>query len=207
MNGDKKEREELSKKNDQLIMVVRRKHLFGENGEDAFDGFRSHDIKDHSSHILTNHGYISRKLAETDPNYKQPIAYVLLANPLLKKVYLYQRAIKDEEYNEKRLQGKYSIGVGGHIDLEDGDKTNPLHDSLFRELEEELGISRNDISNLRVLGYINDDTNSVGQVHFGVLNLAETNLENVSPKGEMISGEFVDLNHLGEIVSNPNVSF
>jgi predicted NUDIX family phosphoesterase len=38
---------------------------------------------------------------------------------------------------------------------------------MVREVEEELQIKHEDIISIEPLGYINDDSNSVGEVHIG----------------------------------------
>ncbi|MEM4369155.1 MAG: DNA mismatch repair protein MutT, partial [Candidatus Woesearchaeota archaeon] len=101
------------KKDDKLIMVVEREQLFGKNGEMWFEGFKPHYETDYISIILQKHKYFPRSTAETDPSYKQPIAYLLVVNPVQRSVFVYKRASKDSAYSEKRLQGKWSWGIGG----------------------------------------------------------------------------------------------
>ena len=172
-------------KNEQLIMVVPREKLFGSA---HFEGFCSAEVEDYQQRILDHFLYMRRGDAEVNPAFKQPIGYVLVVNHRLKKVFAYQRAVKDAHYHEKRLQGKWSWGVGGHIDQEDNGHENPLHGSVLRELQEEVNIPGS--VRLSVLGYINHETDAVGQVHFCVLYVAETDAENVSPRdSEMQHGQ------------------
>ena len=200
--GDKGSRVTESKKenselltNDKEIMVVPKRDLFDNN---YFEGFMKKNSVDYEGRILSNFVYMQRSLAENSPEYKQPVGYALIINPKTKKIFVYQRA-KDKDYNEKRLQGNWSWGLGGHIEKMD-DAKNPIHSSMLRELEEEVYID-GDI-NLKVLGYINDDSNSVGKVHFGVLYLIETNSD-VTPKdAEIASGRFMDINELEKICSS-----
>jgi len=180
---------------DKEIMVVPKNVLFGDN---YFSGFMERDAVNYEERILSNFLYMKRNDAENSPEYKQPVGYALIINPKTKKIFVYQRA-KDKNYNEKRLQGNWSWGLGGHIERVD-DAKNPIHSSMLRELEEEVYID-GDI-NLKVLGYINDDSNSVGKVHFGVLYLIETNSD-VTPKdAEIASGRFMDINELEKICSS-----
>lgn len=189
-------------KNEQLIMVVPREKLFGSA---HFEGFRPADVTDYQQRILDHFQYMRRGDAEVDPMFKQPIGYVLVVNRRLKKVFAYQRAVKDAHYHEKRLQGKWSWGVGGHIDQEDGEHENPLQDSVLRELQEEVHIPGS--ARLHVLGYINHETDAVGQVHFGVLYVAETDAENVSPKDtEMQHGQLRALDELKQLCDTPECS-
>lgn len=163
-------------KEDQQIIVVQRDVLFANN---YFEGFRPYSEVDYESRILENLKVMRRGDAEEDPSHKQPIGYVVIANPFEKKVFAYQRSTDDKKYGEKRLQGKWSWGFGGHIeplDIEDG---NPIRDSLMREVtcEELRGLGN--ITEPDVLGYINDDSNSIGQVHFGILYLLSTTFRDI----------------------------
>lgn len=182
------------------IMVIKRDTLFSEG---AFQGFKPATDLDYSSRILENFEYMPRGLAEQDPNFKQPIGYAVLLNPSLKKIFAYRRSKKDEEYTETRLQGKYSWGVGGHIDKSDAG--NPIHSSLLREIEEEIGLRHDQIQNIRVLGYVNDDENDVGRVHFCILYGIETAVADILPKSEIMHGKLMTIDELEELVSNPEV--
>jgi len=185
-------------KNDNQIIVVEKNILFNEN---YFNGFKNHKDLDYESVILSNLKNMRRGDAEEDPSHKQPIGYALIVNPKEKTAFAYQRSSKDHEYGEKRLQGKWSWGVGGHIDYSDNHHENPLLGSMLRELEEEIEI-RGKVIGHNILGYINDDSNKVGKVHFGILYLIEVD-GNVNPKdSEMAHGKLMDINELEEICSS-----
>ena len=184
------------------IMVVECMHLFN-NETDRFEGFVPHNHLNYESRILDNLKYMVRGDAEEDPTHKQPIAYVLIVNPNTKKVFAYQRSKKDKEYTEKRLQGKWSWGVGGHIDKVDESNGNPIEVSMLRELSEEVHLPEN--ISTKVLGYVNYDTDDVGKVHFGILYLVETNADEIKPKdSEMAHGKLMSLSELEEIINNPD---
>jgi predicted NUDIX family phosphoesterase len=185
-------------KSEKLIMVVEREILLG---NDSFQGFRPQNQTDYESRILDNFKYMKRGLAEENPTHKQPIGYAMIVNPSLKQIFTYQRSAKDSNYAEKRLQGKWSWGVGGHIEKFDIENGNPLHASMLRELEEEVSI--NGSINLRVIGYINDDYNYVGKVHFGVLYVVETDSRIVTPKdSEIDNGKLRTIDELEKICSS-----
>jgi len=182
----------------QQIYVVNRKHLF-KNG--IFQGFRDIEIEDYEAIILKNLEVMRRGStiepenhplgnAELSNDYKQPIGYAIVANISNKKVFAYKRAIKDQDYNEKRLQGKWSWGFGGHIEYSDTTTENPIRTSMIREVTlEELEIPGK-IKSINTIGYINDETDSVGKVHFGILYLIDTDAEMVNPKGN--EGQIVE---------------
>ncbi|MBS3052832.1 MAG: NUDIX domain-containing protein [Candidatus Aenigmarchaeota archaeon] len=164
-------------KDEQEIMVISTKKLFEEN---YFQNFLKQDGLNFEEIILKNFEYMKRGLAEDNPSFKQPIAYVVVVNKKLRRVFAYQRSA-GTGYTETRLRGKWSWGVGGHIEKIDETSKNPILASLERELKEELDI--NEKIRPSVLGYINDDSNDVGKVHFGILYLVETNHEEIKLAG------------------------
>ena len=186
------------KKSEELIMVVGRETLFS---GDCFEGFKPQKEVNYESRILDNYHYMKRGLAEVDPTHKQPIGYAMIVNPELKQVFAYQRSNKDSSYPEKRLQGKWSWGVGGHIEKFDIENANPIHASMLRELEEEVDV--NGRVNPRVFGYINNDSDDVGKVHFGVLYVVETDARIVEPKdSEIDNGGLRTIEELEAICSS-----
>ena len=190
-------------KSDQKIIVVNKNVLF-ENGN-YFEGFRFANEINYESIILENMEIMRRGstsepvnhlLGNAEMNYffKQPIGYAVVANLSRGKVFAYQRSSNDKEYREKRLQGKWSWGFGGHIEPFDIENGNPIRESMLREVtREELEINGK-ISSLNILGYINDDAQrdedtkvgrvSIGRVHFGILYLLDTDAKEVKPNKE-----------------------
>ena len=158
------------------IMVVKQETLFAKK---HFDGFISASEFDFESVILKNFEWMDKEQAEADPAYKQPIGYSIIYNPTSRKVFFYQRSKIDKNYAEKRLQEKWSCGVGGHIEKVDTRKGNPIHESVLREIQEEIEITGK--KHMQVLGYINDDSNDVGKVHFGILYLVIIDSDTVKP--------------------------
>lgn len=130
---------------------------------------------------------MDKDAAEKNPAFKQIIGYAALLSPR-RKIFTYQRAKKKEHYDEVRLMGKWSIGVGGHVEWSLGKES--ISSSIDREINEEVE-TFGGIQELRLIGGINDDTDSVGQVHFGILLAAITSSERAKPKSdEIASGEF-----------------
>jgi len=109
---------------------------------------------------------LERKEVEENPNFKQLIPYIVVMSKD-RQLYAYQRPAKNAE---KRLAGKLSIGVGGHVENE------TLEQCFWRELHEEvMGVDVHlDLSFVRFMGFINDDTTDVGKVHLGLLYLLQT---------------------------------
>ncbi|MDD5145022.1 MAG: hypothetical protein PHW72_02785 [Candidatus Pacebacteria bacterium] len=175
------------------IMVVSRKDLFDD--QNFFTGFQPHSDQDFLARILKHCQWMERSVAESDPAYKQPIAYTVILS-VDGKVYAYQRSKTDEAYPEKRLQGKFSWGLGGHIKpIDKNPALNLISASMRRELEEEIG-GNCDLQSAKLLGYINLEY-GVHAVHFGLLYIIKTSLIVIRPKDpEIISGDFKSLSDL-----------
>jgi predicted NUDIX family phosphoesterase len=111
---------------------------------------------------VTSHGrFMDRPIAEENPAFKQLIPYVVVRDGAL--VYLMERTAAG---GDARLHGKASIGVGGHLNpVDEGE--DPLTDGLRREWAEELVADWE--PEFRLIGLLNDDSNSVGSVHLGVV--------------------------------------
>jgi predicted NUDIX family phosphoesterase len=118
---------------------------------------------------------MKRDKAEIDENYKQLVTYVLVLHQ--DKFFSYQRGKK---LGEARLFEKYSIGIGGHISNDDPSLFLSkkifriwefINASVKREINEEIGLE--DGYDLNIEALINDDTNAVGKVHFGIIFLAK----------------------------------
>ena len=131
-----------------------------------------------------------RSAAEHDYDTKQLVVYVLINH---EQTFLsYQRTPKT---TETRLKALYSIGIGGHVNVED-----QIQPSLFgsdearwkdfvlqavrREVSEEVQIPPGIAQEPRLICFINDDSNDVGKVHFGVVWLVKLAEPNVAIRGE-----------------------
>jgi predicted NUDIX family phosphoesterase len=99
---------------------------------------------------------------EADPAWKQVIPYPVLRDD--EAWYLMRRT---KAGGDARLHDRYSIGVGGHVNPEDGGLDGDLTTALRREWHEELVVDF--VPRFRFVGLINDDTTPVGQVHLGLV--------------------------------------
>ena len=184
-------------KNSELVMVVKRELLFR---NDYFQGFRPANEVNYKSRILENFEWMKRANAERNSWYKQPIGYVAIVNPISKQIFSYQRP-STTVYSEKRLHEKWSWGVGGHIEKSDTKWSDPIEASVLRELKEELGMEAKN-QELKLIGYINNDTDEVGKVHFGLLYIVEI-LRAINPKEtEIKNGKMRTIEELEKITQS-----
>jgi predicted NUDIX family phosphoesterase len=128
--------------------------------------------------------FVDRNPAETNPQLKQIIPYCILTHK--GKILTYERG---QSGGEQRLRTKLSIGIGGHINPIDSLhslQTNPktYENALERELQEEL--SYQSILSRQTLGFLNDDSNPVGEVHLGVVEVLELSSDTISSKEDSI---------------------
>lgn len=132
--------------------------------------------------------FIHRERAEKDPSVKQIVPYVLLEAD--NKFLFYVRGKKS---NEERLISNGSIGIGGHISTKDKSMLhNPdsqIYDiynaAVIREVNEELTI--NTSYKDHQIAILNDDSNDVGRVHFGIVHLWSLKSQNVSKREKKIT--------------------
>jgi predicted NUDIX family phosphoesterase len=158
----------------EFVFVVPREKLFPDSYPHGFLPFAQDSSQGTSLQSITQsrveeHGFfVEREYAERTPSLKQIIPYTIVER---------QGGIlcltRTKNGGEARLHDKMSLGVGGHINpidltpgLEGQNPRNPIARATIREvLEEELSVEGT--HTLRSVGLLNDDSNSVGAVHVG----------------------------------------
>jgi len=109
---------------------------------------------------------LRRRVAEVDTCYKHLVVYGILTYQ--DAVFAYRRG---RQTSETRLEGRLSVGVGGHVSSSD---LCSLHrnceGALLREMAEEISIESE--YRLRCVAVVNDDSDPVGKVHFGIVYVA-----------------------------------
>jgi predicted NUDIX family phosphoesterase len=149
-----------------------------------------------------NLAFLERSKAENDPSYKQVIPYCVIdriSENGKKETFVYERTTNG---GESRLHNLYSLGVGGHINDGDYDKDNCLYvRGLQRELDEEIGLPIESLA--LICGFINDDSNDVGKVHFGVVHTILVNTEDkiICREASLTNGQFRDMIWLRENIN------
>lgn len=186
----------FTRKKDELILVVPTEKLFGLVGK--WQGLCTESIYLFQACVREHGMYMIRSSAENDERYKQIIPYVVLCDE--QDIFVMQRRA---QASERRLRSKMSIGVGGHIQKLDFDTAADVGTfdigSLAwarREIDEEIaGLTSVDIGRGMCIGLINDDSNSVGRVHCGVVYtvLVTKNKDQISIRDEHKTGKFLPI--------------
>ena len=157
--------------------------------------------------IVQNGLFLRRSELEEDPSFKQIIPYAIISNKEPERsgvrqsqsFYLFKRTSKQ---TEKRLHNKFSLGVGGHMNPDDfmESKEQYLIDELKRELFEEVRLLNGClIEDIEFIGFINDDTISVGSVHIGLLyNIHVSNKEVYINESDKMTADWIDKSNLAE---------
>ena len=90
------------------------------------------------------------------------IPYLLLRDG--ERIFLMRRT---RAGGDERLHDRYTIGVGGHVNPEDGDVVGGLRREWAEEIEADF------TPEFEPLGVLNDDENAVGAVHLGLVYAAD----------------------------------
>ena len=130
--------------------------------------------------------YVPRASAETNTMLKQLIPFMIVVKD--DKIFRYRRGSKG---GEALLHGKWTVGTGGHLNIQDGS----YEQGMLRELKEEIGAKWVSVS--KPVAMINDDSTEVGRVHFGVVHIVHIAELGDLEKGVIEQGEFVSVEDLG----------
>ncbi len=172
------------KAQEEEVLVVERKVV---EQAGMFQGL-TFDVDRYLSHLLVPGvpRFMVRAEAETNPDFKQLIPYVIMSCD--GKILSY---VRGQRAGETRLIGRRSIGIGGHINPTD---EMPLFDSDFydaylaaveREVAEEVTIEGGHSD--RVVALLNDDSSDVGKVHLGIVHHWRLDSPSVNKREQMIT--------------------
>jgi predicted NUDIX family phosphoesterase len=196
------------------VLVVERQTLFGSAPADAaasgdgrasdVQGFVPGPVLGCLDTARTHGSFLPRSQVEDDDAYKQLIPYGVLI--WKDQVFVMRRAAKK---GDARLREKISLGVGGHVNIEDARTDDApeqrlcpdaaIEKALHREISEELHLDTSYA--LQAIGVLNDDSNAVGRVHFGIVYIIEVDSPDVTIREhESLSGGFLPLAGLTEHV-------
>ncbi len=167
---------------EQILVVPRAQLLAAPTRE-----FTPLGAADYLARVRAHGTFRRRGEMEDDSSMKQIIPYLIVRHGT--QLFLFQRTAAG---GEARLHGKFSIGVGGHINRSDVEGAADLVAAgLRRELDEELRIAGG--WRARLVGVLNDDTNPVGQVHFGLVHVVEVASPDIAVReNDTLTGRLVD---------------
>ncbi|MBA3236084.1 MAG: hypothetical protein H0T59_08855 [Chloroflexi bacterium] len=161
------------------VFVVPRSTILSDPG---WQGIRTDGFDAFLAAVEASGRYEPRDLMEGDPIFKQVIPYLVLRDD--RRYFLMQRTTGGVD---ARLHGRYSIGVGGHLNPGDGG----LLGGLRREWAEELVADF--VPEFQLMALLNDDSTDVGSVHIGAVYLAEASGRPVAIREtDKLRGGFVD---------------
>lgn len=132
---------------------------------------------------------VERAEAEVSEQLIQPIPYCTFANLLGYLTYA-------RKGTEQRLHGFRSVGIGGHIDFEDG----TLKNGLIRELKEEVGLKDPEWNYRRISGFIYDPTTAVGRVHLGIVSHFIVRPDEITAEEELFDAKWVGYDELARTI-------
>jgi predicted NUDIX family phosphoesterase len=113
--------------------------------------------------VVARDGFFMRRgEAESDPTHKQVIPYLVLRDG--ERWFLMRRT---RAGGDARLHDRWSIGIGGHLNPDDGDVEGGLRREWTEEIESDFE------PDWVSLGLLNDDSTAVGSVHVGLVFVAD----------------------------------
>ena len=188
----------------EFVFVVPRHELFPDSYPHGLRLFGEEFDETRLLDAIEEHGFfVERAVAERTPAWKQVIPYTVVEKDGL--VLLLRRT---KGGGEARLHDKLSIGVGGHInpvdlprDAQQARPRNPIPHATRREVcEEELRIDSPDRT--RPVGLLNDDSNPVGAVHVGYVQVMSVHGTVEVRETDQLEGDFVTLDQLRSMLAD-----
>lgn len=177
-----KNKPQVAQKQNERILVVNRDRLFAQG---AWHGLKQDGIQEYVACIEQYGEFKWRSTMEHNPQYKQIIPYLIFCHKDC--FFLMQRK---GTASEQRLKNKFSLGIGGHI-RQDDMHGKSIFDWARREFFEEVSYQGN--LTINTLGLLNDDSNSVGKVHLGLVLVVHGDTSNIKIKSELKHGQLLSL--------------
>ncbi len=193
----------------EFVFVVPREKLFPDSYPHGYLPFgesssRSNSLEGVLQQRVEEHGFfVEREYAERTPGLKQIIPYTIVEQD--GEVLCLTRT---KSGGEARLHDKLSLGVGGHInpidltpDPEGQNPRNPIPQATQREvLDEELIVEGP--HELRSVGLLNDDSNPVGAVHVGWVQVLSTQGDVRVREVDQMVGDFKSVSELQNMLAS-----
>ena len=176
-------------------LVARLKHKYGDEQVLVVKTSAAVSVSDSFSPVISEQTlqmfstatlFIYRYDAEYNTVFTQLIPYVVIKNTESNMLWITERIA-----GEERLQGKLSIGCGGHVNVQDISK-NTMLTAAMRELNEELSINLS--GPLKVFGTVRDFWSDTRE-HLGLVYLATAAEVQVKEK-DTLRGQWMDIKAL-----------
>ena len=170
---------------EQVLVVPRASVIVGA----GWTGVRTDGVEAFLAAVDGEGRFEPRAAMEVDPSFKQVIPYLVLRDG--ERYFLMRRT---RAGGDARLHDRWSIGVGGHLNPGDGDVLGGLR----REWREEVVADFEPA--FEPIGLLNDDTTPVGQVHLGLVYLADARGRPVAIREvDKLSGAFEPTDRVREV--------
>ncbi len=163
---------------------------------------------DSFARCVQEHGFfVEREYAERTPELKQVIPYSIVVRQGSDGACEVLCLRRTRAGGEARLHDKLSIGVGGHVNPVDMQVTDPsdspadpIAAATQREVaEEELSIEGTFV--VHRVGLLNDDSNPVGAVHVGLVQVIAVDGPVAIREVDQLEGSFVSVAELNRLAA------
>jgi len=180
----------LEVKNPEEVLVLAREILFPSGSYQGLKPLSEGEWENFLTTLSSKVLFLPRSQVEDDPQFKQIIPYLVFEYQ--EKVFLMERK---PTHTESRLASKFTLGIGGHLRKEEF-VGRDIFSWAKREFEEEVKYE----GNLTVvpLGLLNDESNSVGTVHTGLVLRLTGDSSVIRVKEEFKSGRLLALENCQE---------
>lgn len=184
---------------DEQVLVVKSDIFFGEQGR--WQGLKRDNLNYYIDLIKNNSEFKRRGDVENNINFQQIIPYIIFSFGEKYFVYNYLASV-----TEQRLVNNYQIGIGGHINSEDGDNGDIINLGMMREWNEEVDYKGN-ILEKELVGIIADSSRPVESVHVALVYHFKGDSSEISiSETDRMEGKLMDLKDIGEYIKdNPGV--
>jgi predicted NUDIX family phosphoesterase len=188
----------------EFVLVVPRTELFPDCTPHGFVPFEGGALEERFWSSVEHHGhFVERAYAERTPSLKQVIPYSIVVRRGTAPGGEVLRLRRTRRGGEIRLHDKLSIGVGGHINPVDArsatDEETSRRACIARAtrrevVEEELSVEGP--WEVTDVGLLNDDTNPVGAVHVGLVQVVTVEGSVAVRETDQLEGSFASLDEL-----------
>jgi predicted NUDIX family phosphoesterase len=155
---------------DEVVYAIKVSELSSDGP--LFNGFQQPPDQTILNKIYSNTLLMTRRECENDPKFKHIIPYTIITSGADRDLIFVVKRTSNQ--TEARLHDKASIGIGGHVGpIENLPPKDAIFMGMLRELQEEVHGMKYIADTLgtvpRLVGFVNYDLDSVGQVHFGIV--------------------------------------